>query len=120
METADIAKRMVDLCGAGQYVEAITELYAPDVRQFENGIEVPGGREGLLAACRGWIASRTIHGNTILGVHVTPDTLVLEIEYDVTPNDTKRRHQWREAAVYRVAGGTITDVRFYYKPPTGS
>ena len=118
MKTADVAKRMVDLCRAGHYVEAITELYAPDVRQFENGVEVPGGREGLLAACRGWIASRTIHGNTIHGVHVTPDALVLEIEYDVTPHVTnEQRQQWREAAIYRIADGTITDVRFYYKPP---
>jgi hypothetical protein len=36
----------------------------------------------------------------------------------VTPHDTKRRHQWREAAIYRVTDRKISEVRFYYKPPT--
>lgn len=117
MDTAKIAELLVTRCREGKYVEAITELYAHDVRQFENGVEVPGGRDALVAACRGWVASRVIHQNAILGKHVTDDTVVLEMEYDVTPNATQQRHQWREAAVYHVAAGKITDVRFYYKPP---
>ena len=117
MDTSEIAEFLVTRCREGKYVEAITELYAPAVRQFENGVEVPGGRDALVAACRGWVASRVIHQNAILGTHVTAAAIVLEMEYDVTPNATQQRHQWREAAVYRVAGGKITDVRFYYKPP---
>ena len=118
MDTAKIAELLVTRCREGKYVEAITELYAPDVRQFENGVEVPGGRDASVAACRGWVTSRVIHQNTILGTHVTADAIILEMEYDVTPHATNpQRQQWREAAVYSVAGGKITDVRFYYKPP---
>ena len=39
------------------------------------------------------------------------------MQYDITPHATKERIQWSEAGVYRVANGTIVDVRFYYKPP---
>jgi ketosteroid isomerase-like protein len=66
------------------------------------------------------VTSRVIHQNAILGKHVTPDAVILEMEYDVTPHDTKQRQQWREAAVYRVTGGKISEVRFYYKPPVAS
>lgn len=120
MNTAEIADLLVARCREAKYVEAITELYAPDVRQFENGFEVPGGRDASVAACRGWVTSRVIHQNAILGKHVTPDAVILEMEYDVTPHDTKQRQQWREAAVYRVTGGKISEVRFYYKPPVPS
>jgi limonene-1,2-epoxide hydrolase len=117
MNAAELAELLVTRCREGKYVEAITELYAPDVRQIENGFEVPGGRDACVTACQGWVASRVIHQNAILGKHVTDDAVILEMEYDVTPHDTKQRQQWREAAVYHVAGGKITEVRFYYKPP---
>lgn len=121
MNAAEIAEVLVARCQEGKYVEAITELYAPDVRQFENGFEVPGGRDASVAACRGWVTSRVIHRNTILGTHVTDDAVILEMEYDVTPHAAnEQRQQWREAAVYRIGGGKITDVRFYYKPPATS
>jgi len=120
IDASEIAERLVKRCREGKYVEAITELYAPDVRQFENGFEVPGGRDASVAACRGWVTSRVIHQNAILGKHVTDDSIILEMEYDVTPHATKQRQQWREAAVYRIAGGKIVEVRFYYKPPAVS
>ena len=118
MDASDIAERLVAFCREGKYVDAIAELYAPNVRQFENGTEVPGGRDAIAEACRGWVASRVIHQNAILGKHVSADAIVLEMEYDVTPHDTKRRHQWREAGIYRVTDGKISDVRFYYQPPS--
>jgi len=120
IDASEIAERLVKRCREGKYVEAITELYAPDVRQFENGFEVPGGRDASVAACRGWVTSRVIHQNAILGKHVTDDSIILEMEYDVTPHATKQRQQWREAAVYRIADGKIVEVRFYYKPPAVS
>ncbi len=117
MDASEIAEQLVRRCREGKYVEAITELYAPNVRQFENGTEVPGGRDAIEEACRGWVASRVVHQNAILGKHVTDDAIVLEMEYDVTPHDNKRRHQWREAAIYLVTDGKIGEVRFYYRPP---
>ena len=119
MTTGQIAEQLVAHCRAGRWVEAITDLYAPTVRQHENGQEVPGGRDVLVQACRGWVDGREMHGTEILGLHVADDSFVLELEYDVTPHATKRRHRWREAAVYRVLNGKIADVRFYYKPPEG-
>ena len=117
MDVEEIAEQLVRYCREGKYVEAITAFYAPNVRQFENGVEVSGGRDAIEEACRGWVASRVVHQNDILGKYVADDAIILEMEYDVTPHDTKRRHQWREAAIYRVSGGEITEVRFYYKPP---
>ena len=34
MNAAEIAERLITRCREGKYVEAITELYAPAVRQF--------------------------------------------------------------------------------------
>jgi ketosteroid isomerase-like protein len=117
MTTAEIAARLAELCAAGRYVEAIEELYAPDVRQRENGTEPAAGRDALAAACAGWVASRTVHGTEILGTHVGPDSFVVEMRHDVTPRATGERIQWSEAGVYRVRHGKIADVRFYYQPP---
>ena len=116
MPTREIADRLAELCAAGRYREAITELYAPDVTQSENGQAIPGGRDALVAACKGWEESRVVHGTEILGMHVTPDSFVVEMLHDVTPHATKSRNQWSEAAIYRVRDGKIVDVRFYYKP----
>jgi ketosteroid isomerase-like protein len=116
MTTREIADRLVALCRTGKYREAIIELYAPGTTQSENGQAIPGGRDALVAACKGWEESRTVHGTEILGVHVGPDSVVVEMRHDVTPHATKERHQWSEAAVYRVRDGRVTDVRFYYKP----
>jgi ketosteroid isomerase-like protein len=115
--TREIADRLVALCRAGKFTEAINELYAPDVQQYENGDQVPGGRAALVQACQGWLDSRVVHGTEFLGTHVGPDSFVVEMRYDVTPHATKQRHQWSEAAVYRVRDGKIADARFYYKPP---
>lgn len=35
MTTAQVAHRFADLCRAGRYTEAVTELYAPDVVSIE-------------------------------------------------------------------------------------
>jgi ketosteroid isomerase-like protein len=117
MTTREIADRLMTLCLAGKYVDAITELYASDVQQYENGERAPGDRDALVKACQGWLDSRTLHGSEVLGAHVGADSIVLELKYDVTPHATKERIQWSEAAVYRVRQGKIADVRFYYKPP---
>ena len=112
-----IADRLAALCRAGRHVEAINELYAPDVRQSENGAEPSVGRDGIVKACQGWLDSRVLHSTDVLGTHVAADAIVLELRYDITPHATKERMQWCEAGVYRIANGKITDVRFYYKPP---
>jgi hypothetical protein len=116
MTTREIADRLAELCAAGRYRDAITEMYAPDVTQSENGQTIPGGRDALVAACKGWEESRIVHGTEILGTHVAPDSFIVEMRHDVTPHATKVRNQWSEAAVYRVRHGQIVDVRFYYKP----
>ncbi len=115
----EIADRLAELCTTGRYRDAITELYAPDVTQSENGQPIPGGRDALVAACKGWEESRVVHATEIPGTHVGPDSFVVEMRHDVTPHSTKTRNQWSEAAVYRVRNGTIVDVRFYYKPAEG-
>src|SRR5947207_15605183 len=119
MTTREIAERLAELCAAGPYREAITGLYAPDVTKRENGATIPGGRDALVAACQGWEESRIVHGTEILGVHVAADAFVIEMRHDVTPHATKHRNQWVEACVYRVRGGGIVDVAFYYKPGEG-
>lgn len=116
MTTHEIADRLAALCRAGNYRDAITELYAHEVTQSENGQAIPGGRDALVAACKGWEESRVVHGTEILGVHVAPESFVVEMRHDVTPHATRIRNQWVEACVYRVRDGKITDVRFYYKP----
>ena len=119
MTTREIADRLVALCRGGKYRDAITELYSTDATQQENGQTIPGGRDALVAACKGWEESRIVHGTEILAVHVAPDSFVVEMQHDVTPHATKQRNQWSEAAAYRVRGGKIVDARFYYKPAEG-
>jgi ketosteroid isomerase-like protein len=115
--TREIADRLAELCAGGRYRDAITELYASDVTQLENGEPMAGGRDALVEACKGWEESRVVHGTDILGTHAAPHAFTVEMRHDVTPHATKKRGQWSEAGVYRVRNGKIVDVRFYYKPP---
>jgi SnoaL-like domain len=117
MTTRAIAERLASLCGAGEYVGAIRALYASEVKQSENRGPFVSGRDTVAEACRAWVESRVVHGTTILGTHVGADSFVLEMTHDVTPHETKVRHQWSEAGVYRVANGKIAEVVFYYRPP---
>ena len=117
MTTAEIADRLCELCAAGRYRDAIGELYAPDTTQLENGERMPGGRDALVEACKGWEESRVVHSTDIIGTCVGPDSFTVEMRHDVTPHATKKRHQWSEAGVYRVRNGKVVEVRFYYKPP---
>jgi hypothetical protein len=116
MTTREIAGQLAELCAAGRYRDAITELYALDVTQSENGQSIPGGRDALVTACKAWEDSRVVHSTEILGTHVASDSFIVEMRHDVTPHATKMRNQWSEACVYRVRSGRIVDVRFYYKP----
>jgi len=117
METREIAERLVRLCRDREFVRAIEELYAPDVKQRENGDGPTVGRDALVEACRGWLNSRTLHRADILGTHVGEESFVVEFSYDLTPHATKVRSQWSEAGIFRVHDGKIDDVRFYYRPP---
>ena len=119
MTTKEVADQLIAFCRAGKFVEAINELYAADVKQSENGTPAPSGRDELAKLCQGWLDSRVLHGTEFLGTHVGPESFVVEMRYDVTPQSTKQREQWSEAGVYRVRDGRITDVRFYYRPPAG-
>lgn len=117
MTTQQIADRLASLCRARKYVDAITELYASDVSQSENGAPPLTGRDQVTRLCQGWVDSRIVHGTEILGTHVGADSFVVEMKHDVTPHETKQRNQWSEAGVYRVRDGRIAGVSFYYKPP---
>lgn len=120
MTCSEIADQLLTLCRSGQFVRAIDTLYAEDVRQHENGVVLSADRSALAKSCQAWLDSRTVHAADVCGVHVGPDSFVIEFEYDVTPHDTRVRAPWREAAIYRVRGGRIADVRFYYAPPVAS
>jgi hypothetical protein len=120
MNTEAIAKRLVELCRAGQYDEAQTELYADDAVSIEPDGLPPGalGNATGLAAIRekGKKFNESIeevHGGSVSDALVAGNWFSLTMAMDVTMKG-QGRISMSEVCVYGVRDGKIVHEQFFY------
>jgi ketosteroid isomerase-like protein len=120
--TQEVGKRLVELCKANKNVQAIDELYAPNVVSIEAG-ENPSfpkrmeGIEAIRKKNQWWIDNHEIHSGIANGPWPNADKFIVHFKYDVTSNAGPmkgKRMQIEEGALYTVKDGKIVQEEFFY------
>lgn len=121
MDTAQVAYRLVELCRAGQFEQAVKELYSPDIVSVEGFAmgEMPRKSQGIQAvAAKGqwWSDNHTIHKVTVSDPCLAEDKFAVIFDMDVTFKPTNQKQHLHEIAVYTVSAGKIAHEEFLYAP----
>ncbi len=115
MAIADVAQGLVRLCKQGQFDEAMTQYYAPDIVSVEAFGEQPEVR-GLAATqekAKWFYENHEIHGAETEGPYINGDQFVVHFKIDVTPKATGQRATFDEVGIYTVKGDKIVHERFF-------
>ena len=118
----EVGQRLAELCRQGKNLEAVNELYSPDVVSIEarGDDHMPARMEGI-EAIRGknqwWVDNHEIHGWEVRGPWPKDDRVILTMKVDVTPNVgpfAGKRMQFEEAALYTVRDGKVVQEEFFF------
>ena len=119
MDTAQVAKQLVDLCRIGEFEKAVDDLYSKDIVSVEPMAmgSMPAEARGI-EAIRGkgkwWSDNHTVHSCKVAGPFVARNQFVVEFTLDVTDKPTSKRSTMTEAGVYTVQNGKIVREEFFY------
>jgi hypothetical protein len=120
MTLEEIATELVAGCREGREKENLQRLYAPDAVSVE-GADMAGqgqavtGIEAILGKHAWWEANHVIHGGSVEGPFLhAPDRFAVLFAMDVEAKADGTRRDFREVAVYHVAGGRIVREEFFY------
>ena len=122
MDTATVAKRLVELCRQQKNMQAVQELYADDIVSVEasGSAEMPAvqkGKQAVVDKHHWWESAVQWHGGSVTGPFMNgDDRFAVIFDMDITLRDTGKRSQMKEVAVYTVTGGKISHEAFFYNP----
>ncbi len=120
--TLAIGKKLVELCQQGRNLEAIQSLYAPNIVSIE-AMAMPGsptrteGLDAVLKKGQHFFASNTIHSSSAEGPWPHGDRFIVTFSIDLTSKAgpmAGQRMQMKEAALFTVQNGKITQEEFFY------
>lgn len=119
MTTHEVAIKLVKLCSAGKFQEAMESLYSPEIVSMEAGAPPGGSREAKgIAAVRAkgewWVANHEVHSATVEGPLVAGSHFAVTFKMDITFKPQSKRFTMEEVAVYKVADGKIVYEEFFY------
>jgi hypothetical protein len=120
--TAAVAAELVTLCRAGRNLDAIEQLYSPNIRSIEpvGSEQMPAEMQGLdavRAKNQWWFDNHEIHRAEVNGPFVGDNQFAVQYSYDVTFKPTGQRSDGTEMALYSVEDGRIVQERFFYQVP---
>lgn len=118
----DLGKKLVALCQQGKNQEAIDTLYADNVVSIE-AMEMPGmparteGLAAVKARKKAFYDNSTVHSSTCEGPWPHGDRFIVTFSIDMTAKAgpmAGQRMQMKEAALFTVKNGKITQEEFFY------
>ena len=118
----EVGKKLVTLCQQGQFIEAVDQLYSPNIVSIE-AMSAPGGSarvDGLAAVkAKGdwWFRNHEIHSAKAEGPWPNGDRFIVRFSFDVTPKVgpmAGKRFQMEEAGLYTVKDGKVVQEEFFY------
>lgn len=118
MTTPEIAARLVELCGKGDFDKAQRELYADDAISIEPYAtpEFPKETKGLKAIIEKGKKfedlTEELHNVTVSNPLVTGNVIALVLTMDITMKG-KKRMSMGELCVYQVKDGKIVFEEFF-------
>jgi hypothetical protein len=122
MNTLEVGKKLVELCRQGKHIEAIDQLYGPNIVSIEamSSPSMPARMEGL-PAVRGknewWMQNHDIHSSSADGPFPHGERFIVRFKWDVTSKSgpmAGKRMALEEAALYTVRDGKIVQEEFFY------
>jgi ketosteroid isomerase-like protein len=112
----EVANRLVELVKAGKEIQAMDELYHPDILSTEPAGEMREGKG--IDVCKKkaeWFNGMfENHGVEILGPYPNDDKFAVHYNYDLTTREGGHRFKMLEVALYQVKDGKIVWEKFYY------
>jgi hypothetical protein len=119
MTTQEVADSLVKSCSAGQFHEAMSALYSPDIVSMEAGAPPGGSREAkgleaVMAKGKWWTDNHEVHSAVVEGPIVAGSHFAVTFKMDVTFKPASKRHMMEEVAVYKVVDGKIVYEEFFY------
>jgi hypothetical protein len=120
MSTGTVARRLIELCRAGQFDRALDELYADDARSIEMDDLAKGplgNAEGLAAIRRKGKAfeesTLEVHSLTVSDPLIAGSFFTIAMGLDATYKEGGRRAM-KEVCVYEVRNDKIVREQFFY------
>ncbi len=116
MTTQELATAFAALCKAGKFDEAGKQYWSDEIvsrEPMEGDMAMLKGRAAVDAKGAWWYANHEIHSAKTEGPYVHGDQFILRFTMDLTPKGGARM-QMDEMGVYTVAGGKITEERFFF------
>jgi hypothetical protein len=119
MTTSELAHQLVQLCQTGQFHEAISTLYAPDIVSVEaaagpGGDKEMQGLDAVLAKGKWWTENHEVHGGSVDGPLVAGNHFCVKFTFDVTFKPTGQRFTMQELGMYQVKDGKVVREEFFY------
>jgi hypothetical protein len=118
MTTEQIGRRLKELCGQGQFEQALTELFSPDAvsiepRESPDFAKETKGIKAILEKGKKWNEMVTEqHGFSISDPLIADDSFALTMQIDVTMKG-RGRMSHKELCVYLVNSGKIVSEQFF-------
>jgi hypothetical protein len=117
MNTAEVAKKVVELVRKQAWYEALDTLYDNDIVSVEafsagGGPTETRGKEGVRGKIDWWVNAMEVHSFKAGEPFVANDRFVVEYDADVTEKESKQRRQMSEVGVYTVKNGKIVREEF--------
>jgi hypothetical protein len=118
----EVGKKLVELCKAGKFEDAVNALYSKDIVSIEvRGDEKMPARQQGIEAIRGknrwWVENHEIHDAKVEGPWPHGDRFIVKFVMDVTPKSgpfAGKRMKFDEAALYTVKNGKVVQEEFFY------
>ncbi len=120
--TCEVGKKLVTLCQQGKAMEAIEQLYSPNIVSIEahSGPDMPARMEGIkaiLGKSKWWMDNHTVHNAKAEGPWPHGDRFIVRFSYEITPKIgpmAGKRVTMEEAGLYTVKDGKVVHEEFFY------
>lgn len=123
MTTQEVADKLVELCGQGDWQQVHDELYHAEAESIEPAGTPWGNVKGMEAIAKkgeqwkGMIEE--FHGNEVSAPIVAENFFAVRMVSDTTMKGMGRM-KFEELAIYEVKDGKIVKEQFFYTPPPQS
>ncbi|OUR90903.1 hypothetical protein A9Q87_13275 [Flavobacteriales bacterium 34_180_T64] len=118
MNTQQVANRLVHLCREGKHMDALEELYGPNIISKEmhwmpEEVETKG-IEAVRKKSVDWLNNvQEFHSGEVSDPIIAGNHFTIKMDFDITFKD-RGRTQMEEICVYEVNDGKIVDEQFFY------
>ena len=119
--TAAVADELVSFCRVGKNLDAINNLYSPDIVSIESmgNEQMPRemkGIDAILEKNKWWSENNTVNSASVEGPFIGEnDKFAVYYNFDVTSKQSGQRNQMEEMALYTVKDGKVVREQFFYR-----